>query len=187
MIDEAVIARALAIQGWMSEPELRWLAEQATTHRAIAEIGCWKGRSTIALAAHTPGRVWAIDHWKGQLYNAAAGPSVETAARGAEAIYDEFLSNIEPWRIRVLIWRLPSADAARLIASAGDRFDFVFIDGAHEEVGCAADIEAYRALLTPGGLLAGHDYSADFPGVVKAVDELVGPVERVGDIWWKVL
>lgn len=187
MIDEAVIARALTIQGWMSELELRWLAEQASTHRAIAEIGCWKGRSTCVLAAHTQGRVWVIDHWLGQLCDPAAGPTIEVRAHGAEAIYQAFLANLAPWHDRVAVLRLSSAEAATAFAPAS--LDFVFIDGAHDYEGCAADIQAYRPLLTPGGLLAGHDYSeyGRSKGVVRAVDELVGPTEHVSDSWWRIV
>lgn len=186
MIDEIVIARALTIQGWMTEPELRWLAEQATYHQAIAEIGCWKGRSTVVLAAHTSGRVWAIDHWQGQLADPAAGPSVEIVARGTESIYEEFLANIAPWRARVWIQREPSIVAACRLDVP---LDFVFLDGAHDYAAVIADLCAYRPKLVAGGLLAGHDYSeyGRGKGVVRAVDEQLGPVNHIGDIWWRVL
>ena len=59
------LARALSIQGWMHEHNLYWLAEQAAQHHTIVEIGAWKGRVTRALADHTPGTVYVVEHFGG--------------------------------------------------------------------------------------------------------------------------
>src|SRR5690606_34611658 len=40
---------------------------------------------------------------------------------------------------------------------AGERVDFLFIDGDHTESGVEQDFEAYRGLVRPGGLIAFHD------------------------------
>jgi hypothetical protein len=53
------------IQGWMTRDELTWLYETAQTMQSIAEIGCWKGRSTCALLSGCPGTVHAVDHFLG--------------------------------------------------------------------------------------------------------------------------
>ena len=44
------ITQALQIQGWMSEPELYWLAEQARKPITIVEAGSYCGRSARAIA-----------------------------------------------------------------------------------------------------------------------------------------
>src|SRR3954470_12383000 len=59
------ITRALAIDGFMEEQELVWLAQQAKIHKCIVEIGSLLGRSTRALLDHTEGIVYAFDDWKG--------------------------------------------------------------------------------------------------------------------------
>ena len=65
--------------------------------------------------------------------------------------------------------------------------DMVFIDGGHDYTTVALDIAIAYSLLVPGGLLCGHDFSNDWPGVQQAVRELVPDYQRVpgGDIWFK--
>jgi predicted O-methyltransferase YrrM len=66
-----------------------------------------------------------------------------------------------------------------------ERFDFVWLDGDHEYPDVKADLEAYRPLLAPGGLLAGHDFDPSFPGVPRAVREFCpGYALGPGSIWY---
>jgi predicted O-methyltransferase YrrM len=59
-------------------------------------------------------------------------------------------------------------------AASWDRpVDFIYIDAAHDYASVAADIRAWAPHVRPGGLLAGHDYTARHGGVIKAVDEFV--------------
>src|SRR5579864_9220071 len=82
-------ARAVAT-GYMSEDEISWLAEQASSHSRIVEIGSWTGRSTLALAQNTQGTVWAIDNWLG-----SAGDLDDIIhARGIDWAFDEFRRNL---------------------------------------------------------------------------------------------
>lgn len=174
------ISAAQAIDGWMSDAELQWLAEQASKHTRIVEVGSWKGRSTAALAQHTDGDVWAIDHWLGQLLTGDTSLDVEVRDRGADAIYNEFLLNMRNYG-NVAPQRMSSADAAEL-ASPG--FDMVFLDGEHAYEGVSNDIALWTPLLATGGLLCGHDWWHE--GIKRAVKEAV-PGYQVApgtNIWW---
>ena len=51
--------------------------------------------------------------------------------------------------------------------------DFVYIDGLHTYEAVKFDIMLYWPKVKPGGVLAGHDYGPDWPGIVKTVDEFV--------------
>ena len=51
-------------------------------------------------------------------------------------------------------------------------FDFIYIDGSHEYEDVKRDIELY--LPKTNCIIGGHDYQKEWPGVVQAVNELIG-------------
>jgi methyltransferase family protein len=51
--------------------------------------------------------------------------------------------------------------------------DFVFLDSDHSYEGTRDAILAFLPKLKKDGTLAGHDYSLEYPGVIRAVDELL--------------
>jgi predicted O-methyltransferase YrrM len=185
--DPQVIEQAGRIHGWMRPAELNWLAEHAERARAIVEVGSWKGRSTVALAGHTPGRVFAIDHWLGQTDQTTV-VNQELRARGADAIFDEFMANVRPFveAGHLAVLRMDRIAAARTLADQhGPIFDLVFLDGDHDEAPVAADIATFRPLIKPGGILSGHDFG--FAGVRAAVLAAVGVVQVCDTIWWRTV
>jgi hypothetical protein len=60
--------------------------------------------------------------------------------------------------------------------------DIVFIDGDHSYEGVKKDIHAYRPKLKSTGLLTGHDI--DYPGVNKAVNELIKKFDIGSNFVW---
>jgi predicted O-methyltransferase YrrM len=163
------IEHALTVQGWMSPAELEFLAESASKSQSSVEIGVYKGRSTCSLAANTKGHVWSVDIWS------ECGPD--------GWYYDVFRGNVARYTNITAVNRA-SIWAAREFSAQGKTFDFIFIDAAHDEYNVRRDIEAWRPLLAPGGIFAGHDYNfKDHPDVKRVVDELV-PNHRVIDTIW---
>lgn len=160
------IAKAEAIEGWMSRGELIWLAEQALTWPIIIEFGSWKGRSTKSLASHVKGLVYAVDVWK----------------NGDAAM--EFLTNLrdEIGDGRCAPMRCTSAEFEFPHAQAG----MVFIDANHDYNSVCADIMKARSCLKSGGLLCGHDFSESWPGVMMAVKERVPNYQLHETIWYAV-
>jgi len=51
-------------------------------------------------------------------------------------------------------------------------FDFIYIDASHEYEDVKKDLELY--LPKTNVLIGGHDYQKEWPGVVEAVEEVVG-------------
>jgi Methyltransferase domain len=169
------LASALELEGWMNDAELLWLAEQASAHHTILEVGSWKGRSTRALADNTQGTVYAVDLWDWR----PAGwmdPATYTKAmlqkRTDDYIFRIFCNNLSPHIDTGKVWPIRNTS----LAAAQDldlEFDLIFIDAAHDYESVVQDIGAWRKKLSADGMLCGHDYSQHWPDVVKAVDELV--------------
>ncbi len=193
------ISKALKIPGMMLEPELHWLARQAATHRRIVEVGSWKGRSTRAMADNMPadGTLVAVDTWRGRLGDDATQAEREMYQRelGGKPegwLRKQFNENMRGAKAPYFPYRDTSLNAARWFEMAGRRFDMIFIDAGHTYEDVSADIRAWRPLLAPGGLFCGHDYhdyKDRFPGVDRAVDELITYPQAlgVGSIWWETL
>lgn len=161
------ISKAEKIPGWMSEVELVWLAEQASKHQIILEIGSFLGRSTRALADNTPGIVYAVDHWYGP-------KEISMVPWEREALYDQFLSNMNgliesrkviPVRGNSITVQIPQMP------------DMVFIDGDHSYEVVKVDLERWKDV----SFLCGHD--ASWPGVKKALEALPVEIIEQTDIW----
>lgn len=167
------------IHGWMNRPELEWLRRKAAACHNIAEVGCWHGRSTHALAGATPGMVFAVDHFRGspgdpdsELTDAVCGDEARAA----------FRRNLAPHLEsgKVVLLEAESAEAAA--AFAPPAFDMVFLDADHGYESVCRDIRAWLPLVRKGGTLAGHDRNR--AGVARAVAELLpGWREAAGTIW----
>jgi hypothetical protein len=173
-----MIDKALGIPGWMSEPELTWLAQQAKDKQFIVEFGCYLGRSTRALADNTDGVIYAVDPWDGTYYNddGSIADWINTN------VLDVFVGNLKEYidsgkvvPVKEFSW------AFRPIFKA----DMVFIDGDHRYHEVKNDIVHALAIVKSGGIISGHDYSHyTWPGVKQAVDELLGTVKHCDSIWW---
>lgn len=155
----------------MSSEELLWLAEQASKHKLIVEIGCYKGRSTRALADNTTGQVIAIDDFWGPR---------EIDILDRASVYAEYCYNTASCR------NLTTFVQDHKYAYCGYRPDMVFIDGSHTYEHVLGDIQLWLSYLLPEGLICGHDYGSDWPGVDRAVREMFGEPERgPGSIWYR--
>jgi hypothetical protein len=170
------IAKAAKIPGWMTLAELAWLARQAKAHQRIVEIGSYLGRSTRALADNTAGVVHAVDDWKGPRDEAI--PDAERAE-----LFAKFLANTAGLDGRLQVHR---ADHAAELGSWSSSVDMVFIDGSHDYEDVKRDIAFWQARAPEECLLSGHDFSPGWPGVMRAVTELVPGVRVHGgtSIWY---
>jgi predicted O-methyltransferase YrrM len=171
------IERALATCGWMSEGELAYLAQTASKSTSIAEIGSWKGRSTLAIACNTPGIVYAVDTWEG---TEQQGDELKQHEEGW--LIEEFKQNIAGID-NINIYQGTSIEVAQRLKELGIAFDMIFIDAYHTYEAAKNDILAWRPLLCEGGILCGHDYTTNWPGIIQAVKELVPQYRLVESIW----
>jgi predicted O-methyltransferase YrrM len=173
------ISKALAIDGFMAESELLWLAEQAQSRKVIVEIGSFYGRSTRALADNTKGLVYAVDDWNGP-----RDEHVEMWPSHRKALFDVFMANMDGLQGRLNVVRKDhgSLESADVPYSP----DMVFIDGDHQRESVERDIKHWLARMPPGGLICGHDYDDGFPGVKAAVKKFFPEVSSAPgtSIWF---
>lgn len=141
----------------------------------IVEVGCWQGRSTVALAkAAKPETVRAVDTWQG-----SPGEISAELAAGRD-VFAEFQHNtaglnIEPYRMD---WRT-------YFAEHRDPIKFLHIDAAHSYKEVRENIEAALPLMVPGAVICGDD--AHHPPVQKAVIHTLGDAQLLATLWWRQL
>jgi predicted O-methyltransferase YrrM len=177
----ADISKALAIDGWMSEDELRWLAQQASLcTRCVVEIGTYLGRSARAIADNLPNNphisFYCVDPYKCYDDSVIGKQSQETLT----SIREQAQNNLAD----VPVTFLCEASTTAVYGFNYYSIDFLFIDGNHSYKSVKADIQLWRNRIRIGGMLAGHDFGVH-EGVAKAVSEAFADrfTLPVGSIW----
>lgn len=154
----------------------------------IVELGSCEGGSAIAMAQAVEPmcdyEIHCIDWWKGGNVEQR-----EKAANG-DGIYETFKRNCgERFDKTIIPHRNTTLDEARWWGRIREPelrpIDLLFIDAGHSYEDCLADIKAWRSFVKPGGIICGHDYNCNFPGVKQAVHECFGWNVRVeGAVWY---
>jgi hypothetical protein len=182
MLDQHnAVIRSYQIPGWCWPAELAWVYGAFRVSRVHAEIGTFCGRSLFASCAGMAdgAKVYAIDRGvqSADTHDAFFPPSPEwcedVLAATLRAIGEAAPGVAVPWV------RLSSLDAAQLLQSQGVTLDSVYIDASHHFADVMADIAAWRPLVKPGGIIAGHDYWTANVGVMDAVNESFGTAFEV--------
>lgn len=177
------------IEGWFDFEDIyRAAVAQAPSPAHFVEVGAFLGRSTCFLGVEIINSGKAIeldvvDTFRGtpdtahMLLSKMDPPDLGT-------LFEQFRKNTAPVWHALTVIPLSSLEAARLYADGS--LDFIFIDANHDYEAVRADIAAWLPKLRPGGHLGGHDYSEDWPGVVRAVDEAFGDGKLVHQGSWLV-
>lgn len=155
--------------GWLRHREAGWL--RSRSRGSVLEIGSYHGRSTSVLVERAE-HLWCVDSWD--------APGID------ERDYRQFMKNIELHLDRITVLRGDSHQVLDRLAG-NIEFDFIFIDGGHDYERVHGDIQRALLVLAKGGILCGHDYNKGaWPGVVRAVNELVPNFQRVEktSLWW---
>ena len=82
--------------------------------------------------------------------------------------------------------RLSSQEAAGNLEGFAD---FVYLDANHSYEAVKQDLASWLPRIRPGGIIAGHDFSLEFPGVRQAVEELAHQLKlhvtvEQASVWW---
>jgi len=159
------------------EPEARPLLEklvrEARRHPGpIIEIGTLMGitTTTIALNKAPDQKVITVDKYCWNPWGISSGAHQALAAQ-------------------VLRYLVETGHVEQVVMCKNEFFEtysgpppaLVFLDAIHDYEETKKDIE--WACRVGAATISGHDYSADFPGVIAVVDEFGGPRELLGSVW----
>jgi predicted O-methyltransferase YrrM len=171
---------------------------QRFDHAKFVEIGTWMGRSSAFLAGQIVAQkkqitLDCVDHFQGSEteldthHALAKKTSIEKlAAQNLRPFWETKRNRQHTTRVDNLLKIVPLDSVTAASQYANHSLDFVFIDGGHTYEEVVVDITAWRHKVRAGGVLAGHDYHPDFPGVRRAVFGLLPNFKRCSIRCWMV-
>jgi SAM-dependent methyltransferase len=144
----------------------------------VLEIGALLGGGTAKLcgwfARRAPAkRVIAVD-----VFDPAFDPTATVEGWRMSDLYAAGLGG----RSQREVFEEVTGGSRNLVVVAGDsttvelpaeRLAFAFVDGSHVPEHVRSDFERTWERLSPGGIVAFHDYGGDLPGVTRMLDECV--------------
>lgn len=144
------------------------MVEKFPSGSKFVEIGSWKGKSAAFMAVEIINSkknisfdcvdIWKIDN----RYIKDDNPE-------SNILYEIFINNTKSLSNVINPIRMDSIKASKTYED--NSIDFVYIDANHKYDYVKNDIEAWFPKVKKGGVIAGHDYDKNWPGVIKAVDE----------------
>lgn len=183
------------IEGWFNFGDLYKQMVDRFQSGQFVEVGTWMGKSAAFMGVEIarsgkPIKLDCVDHFRGSNENAHRAAKWRNV-KGIAA------NNLRPfWSTRTNTnYEIRTDNLLKIVVSksvdAAKRYkdnslEFVFIDAAHDEKSVRQDIAAWRPKIKPGGVLAGHDYSKSFPGVISAVDSMLPRRQLVSKNCWMV-
>ncbi len=154
-----------------SDPRNCFLREHIKTVQrmndlTVAEIGVWKGDHARTLQNQLDiDHLYLIDSYED--YNGYADLNEPRSSHRLKHAKREARARLAEYDNITWIERRSENASDHLSES----LDYVYVDGNHAYEYVLNDIQTYYSLLRPGGVLAGHDFSGEWPGVVEAVVE----------------
>jgi predicted O-methyltransferase YrrM len=134
----------------------------------ILEFGTFTGRTTYNLALNTPDKIYTVD----------IGRNIDAASNLACTNYPDYVPgeafHQDPAmrdRIELILGDSRAIDFSALYGRMG----MVIVDGGHSYEVAKSDTENALRLVRSGGIIAWDDYGEFWPGVKRAVDELIAP------------
>jgi predicted O-methyltransferase YrrM len=126
----------------VSEQELRMLLHYARDARTICEIGCYEGKTSVALALNGSGTVYSIDPFiPGRL----------------GICYSELVARLHRGRSGASNLQFVKGFSEDIAANFESRIDFLFIDADHTYEAVKNDWKTWARKMNDGGFIALHD------------------------------
>lgn len=176
------------ISGWMDYGDIyRDIAVRLPDGGTFVELGVYQGRSLCYMAEYLryigkSALLFGYDIFDSSRYSLGSdrlpsGISPNDWANTVEREIREF------WGSSVSVVSSRSDKAARFHENAS--VDAIFIDASHQEDAVYQDITEWLPKLKLNGVMAGHDFTSNFPGVGKAIKRVGIAVEKCSVQCWK--
>jgi beta-1,4-mannosyl-glycoprotein beta-1,4-N-acetylglucosaminyltransferase len=188
---EHLIRDAVFHERWYPPEQLHSLMDACRevpehVHGRVVEVGCWEGRSTVALAnACWPAQLIAVDTWQGNTSEGSGHVTVLQAA--ARNVREQFCRNIAALTRGNV--RFVQAEGAGFFATQG-AVRFCHLDAGNDYPTVRSLLLALLQHLSPGGIVCGNNIQAadsgreDLQGgVERAVRELLPGFQTVNNFW----
>jgi cephalosporin hydroxylase len=173
------------IEGWFSPNDAKSYNQLANKlhNDILVEIGSHKGRSIASIiptCKKNKIQVIAVDTWGYNLYDYVTRILVDHIYKLGFSVptkrnFLETIRQVDP-DFDVFAISDPSSFVAKAMFSVYryGKVGGVFIDAQHDYHSVKEDISAWLPLIKSGGWIAGHDFSGEWTGVKKAVEEIFG-------------
>jgi SAM-dependent methyltransferase len=156
----------------------------------MAEIGCYAGESMEMF--QSSGKIkkyYAIDIW--DVPNAYRNEVLNPIKKeNSKLVYENigkaeklFNKKIKKYN-NIIKLKMDFKTALKKL----EPLDFIYIDAEHTYNALMNDISYAKKIIKNGGIIAGHDYSKGFDGIVKAVNEsfLNYKIKKYRDSSWLI-
>lgn len=156
------------IEGWFDFPSLYAFVVSIFEKGKFVEVGSWLGKSAAFMAVEIKNsnkniNFYCVDTWGGSIEHEFDERIIN------DTLYNSFLKNIEPVKDYINPIRKSSEEASKDFED--NSLDFIFIDAGHSYEDVINDLNKWYPKLKENGIIAGHDFSQAWPGVIMAVNE----------------
>jgi len=175
----------IGMRGLQAQSDLRRICEELNLkNKIMIEIGSYTGESAVVFAEFCK-MIYCIDPWLN-------GMLLSDGTSGNEKIY--MYPNVEKefderTKRFANIIKLKGFDFEMVDNFANSSIDFIYIDSLHTEKETKRQLVLWLPKINTTGIIAGHDFNEHFPGIVKAVREIIGEPDKVyndnGNSWMK--
>jgi SAM-dependent methyltransferase len=180
---------------WSDRVGYETLLEEIESHRLdriegdVLEIGPLLGGGTVKLCgwfgrSAPEKRVIVVD-----VFDPAFDQTITAAGWTMEELYANWVGD----RDQRAVFDDVTKGCTNLVTIAGDsatveipaeRLAFAFVDGNHSPDYVRSDFELVWRRLTPGGIVAFHDYGGDLPGVTSTLHACIGAhADEIARVW----
>lgn len=178
------------VPGWFDFQDVYdGIIAEAAHGAHFVEVGVAFGKSAIYMATQIARsgktiRFDAIDRWNSDYLEHPKRDAYRKLALEHGDMYRAFLWFAKQCNVDHMISAYVADQVHGAKMYANGSLDLVFLDTCHTEDGTRAAIKAWLPKIKPGGVFAGHDYVKGWPGVVRAVNDLLVTAVEMGNCFF---